>query len=150
MDESQLPGEIIRQKCPIMFFWKFIRGSEKHLKICTYPRISVNTYAYEKIHSVEKLCALRHCTVCFNPYMQAHFLGTKHGPEAGQGDNKATVNAQHTSNTINAVVRASIEMSSLLLRRNDENSVTYGTTLTNSILYTITHNISIEEHFIED
>ena len=103
-------------------------------------------YRYRGESTQRKAVPLRHC---FTYVHAGSFLGTKHGPEGGRGDDKAMGNAQHTSNTINAVVRASIEMSSLLLRPNDGNSVTYSTTLTNIILYAITY-ISIEEHFIED
>ena len=80
-------------------------------------------------HSVEKLCPLGHSPVCFTYVHAGSFLSRNHVSEGGRGDDEATGNAQHTSNTINAVVRASIEISSLLLRRNDDNSVTYSTTL---------------------
>ena len=102
-DESQPTHEIVRRKCPIIFFRNFFCGSGKHLIICTYVRIRMNTS-----HSIEKLSPLRHCTVCFTYVHAGSFLGTKHGPEGGRGDDKATVNAQHTSNTINAVVRLSL------------------------------------------
>ena len=38
---------IVGWKRPIISFRIFIRGSGKNLKICTYARIRMNTYAYE-------------------------------------------------------------------------------------------------------
>ena len=110
----------------------------------------MNTYAYEYFFEVKKLCPHGHSPVCFTYVHAVLFLSRNHAPEGGRGDDEATENSQHTPNTINVVVRASIEISSLLLRRNDDNGVTYSTTLTDIILYTTTYISIQEEHFIED
>ena len=50
----------------------------------------MNTYAYEYFSLSRKAVPLRHC---FTYVHAGSFLGTKHGPEGGRGDDKATGNS---------------------------------------------------------
>ena len=90
-----------------VIFWLFW---EVPFPFLPYARMRMNTYEYFAVLTYVYSVAV---------------LRRNHAPETGRGDDEATGDAQHTSNTINAVVRTSIETSPLLLRRNDDNSVTY-------------------------
>ena len=98
--EDGLRHEVVARRYRNVSWRKYVGCSGKrHFNIC---RMHVCVCIRMKT-SRSKSVALGHSLRSFTYYVQAvAVLKRNHALEAGQGDDEATGNAQHTSNTINA------------------------------------------------